>query len=102
MWKLEEKQVGQVIEKYSLFRTLLLGSGERLKVFFFFPQSFILKKKSEEKGKKESWEGRTMLWEYITTWSDVLFDIRHIQVSVRKMYHYKTLMKTKSSGSAGS
>ena len=42
MWKLEEKQVGQVIEKYSLFRTLLLGSGERLKVFCF--QSFILKK----------------------------------------------------------
>ena len=41
---MEEKQVGQIIEKYSLFRTLLLGSGERL--------SFILKK-SEEKGKKE-------------------------------------------------
>ena len=43
MWEVEEKQVGQIIEKYSLFRTLLLGSGERL--------SFILKK-SEEKGKK--------------------------------------------------
>ena len=52
MWKLEEKQVGQVIEKYSLFRTLLLGSGERLKVFFFFPQSFILKKNQRKRVKK--------------------------------------------------
>ena len=93
MWEVEEKQVGQIIEKYSLFRTLLLGSGERL--------SFILKK-SEEKGKKERWGRRTVLWEYITTWSDVLFDICHIQVSVRKMFHYKMLMKTESSGSAGS
>lgn len=95
---MEEKQVEQVTEKYSLFRILSLGSGERLKVFFF--SKFYIKK-SEEKGKKERWEGRTMLWEYITTWSNVLFDIYHIQVSGRNMYHYKTLMKTKSSGSAG-
>lgn len=96
---MEEKQVGKVIEKYSLFRILSLGSGERLKVFFFFSKFYI--KKSEEKSKKERWEGRTMLWEYITTWSNVLFDIYHIQVSGRNMCHYKMLMKTKSSGSAG-
>lgn len=48
MWEVEEKQVGQIIEKYSLFRTLLLGSGERL--------SFILKKNQRKREEKRDEE----------------------------------------------
>lgn len=57
MWNVEEKQVGKVIEKYSLFRILSLGSGERLKDFFFF-QNFILKNQRKRVKKRDGKEGQ--------------------------------------------
>lgn len=54
---MEEKQVEQVTEKYSLFRILSLGSGERLKVFFFF-QNFILKNQRKRVKKRDGKEGQ--------------------------------------------